>query len=261
MNIHLSKHIVLHTLLNILALVVLLGTFFGTTFDNIEKVLTNLRLSFLLLFLVQLPFLLSRPPKTSTEPLPHERWYVGISRVFIVCAWIWIIGPNVSRQQARKNFERWAGFPPPSSVSHIYYKEYHGWVGKDSAVWIKFTCSDEKVLRELLRKHLIDSDGRERASNPFAAPSWWDLGDTRWDNGEIEALSHIKVYYGRRQRLYYDTQRYVGYYEAFYYWVPKGVKPFDSGETFGQSNHSDAEESTIQRVSTGWRSWAYTYTG
>ncbi|MBI5589930.1 MAG: hypothetical protein HY881_05560 [Deltaproteobacteria bacterium] len=146
-----------------------------------------------------------------------QRLYLRASQIFSLLTWFFSLlpallvlygilhGPDSS--YAKEGFIKHIGFPPPSSVSKIYYSDDDLWL--DPTYLLRFDCSDTSVLTSIANgQNLQECTEGKRGLN--SGPKWFAEKDYR---------SNLKCFYreelGNNWYLWYDpgtsTVWYVEY--------------------------------------------------
>jgi hypothetical protein len=140
----------------------------------------------------------------------------------LVAAVIWVFslwpislreGPNTP--QAQRGFEQTFGFPPPSAVKNVYYRQFLFWQTND--VYVKFHYQDREVVERILAE--LDL---EPSDYPQTFQVIKDLFPSRWLTEGREASEPVSEFHtGRgnwagRRSVWIDRDRQILYYMAFY---------------------------------------------
>jgi len=117
-------------------------------------------------------------------------------------------GPDTG--YARDGFAKHTGFPPPSSVSEIYYRMDEGWM--DVGYRLRFRASSPEVVQRVIAHHdMTRADKMKMGLFSSRAPNWWR--EKRGKKGlECYFREQPGSYYWY---LWYDPQTGVVWYEEF----------------------------------------------
>jgi hypothetical protein len=118
-----------------------------------------------------------------------QRAYLIVSRVVWFGTWLfsclpvvlWVAvtqpwpltlrhGPDTN--YSRQGFSRHMGFPPPASVSGIYYRADEGWL--DSAYHLRFTCQDRDLVTQVVARLQLQETNKATMGLLSKSPDWWD---------------------------------------------------------------------------------------
>ena len=154
------------------------------------------------------------------------RFYFGVSRMLFAVVWLascvpitfyaaiiqpWPLtlrhGPDTD--YARQGFERLIGFPPPASISNIYYRADEGF--RDSGYRLRFRCYDGAIVTQVLTRLQLQQTNNPTMGLHSRSPKWW-----------TERTQHKELLqYAREQPgkyywyLWYDPVTETVWYEEF----------------------------------------------
>ncbi len=156
-------------------------------------------------------FLLNR--KCRQDHTQPQRIFIHAVRILCIPAWLysslivlfWTVlwieaaqpwpfslqhGPDTD--YARKGFRERIGFPPPSSVSQIYYRNHSGML--DVGYCLRFQVSSPEVVQRIATHKELPESKNNAIVMSFSRPKWWE---------EMSGREHMKYYARERHRSYY----------------------------------------------------------